>query len=111
MYSNEGPSGWSDLPIGTYQVPNSTVIISGHQEGGGIGRDIRPRIGLLAQGAVNSGIGKGAVNNVEAALHVDLTPQADALTKTILASGKFGQAFAPAPDPKRAPRSWSSHSW
>jgi hypothetical protein len=98
VYSNEGPSGWSDLPMGTYQVPNSSVIIAGHQQGGGIGI-LFGVAGMLVQGAVNSDIGKGRVQNVQDALHVDLVPQANELTQRLLASNRFGQAFNTSANP------------
>jgi uncharacterized membrane protein len=72
VYSNEGPSSWTDLPIGTYHVPNRNVIVSGYQKGGGIG-GIFGVFGVLAEDAVETRVGEGSVNNVEAALHIDLT--------------------------------------
>jgi hypothetical protein len=99
VYSKDGPSGWSnDLPMGTYQVPNSSVIIAGHQEGGGIGI-LFGVAGMLVQSAVNTGIGKGKVENVQDALHIDLVPQANELTQKILASNRFGQTFSTSADP------------
>lgn len=33
-FTTDQVSKWTDLPLGTYRVPNSDVIISGHQKGG-----------------------------------------------------------------------------
>jgi hypothetical protein len=98
VYSDAGPSTWSDLPLGTYTVPHSTVIISGHQEGGSVGM-LFGVVGVLAQGAVNAGIGKDAVANAQQALQINLAGQADTMTKAALASGRYGQAFATTADP------------
>ena len=98
VYTPEGPSGWNDLPIGVYRVPNTNVIISGHQEGGNIGM-LFGLVGVLAQDAVNTGIGKGKVSGVQEALQIDLTPQAQAITSGLLASAPLAPAFAATPDP------------
>jgi hypothetical protein len=78
--------------MGVYDVPDSDVVISGHQGGGAIGL-LFGVVGVLAQSAVNSGRGASAVSDVQTALHVHLAPQAAEITQKLLASGKFGQAF------------------
>jgi hypothetical protein len=55
-----------------HTVPNRNVIVSGYQKGGGIG-GIFGVFGVLAEDAVETRVGEGSVNNVEAALHIDLT--------------------------------------
>ncbi len=96
VYSSDGASGWNDVPMGTYSVPDSDVVISGHQGGGNIGM-LFGLVGVLAQSAVNSSRGASAVNPVQDALHVHLAPQAVELTQKILASGKYGQSFTTTP--------------
>ncbi|HEX4303704.1 MAG TPA: hypothetical protein VHZ78_12985 [Rhizomicrobium sp.] len=96
VYSSDGASGWNDVPMGTYSVPDSDVVISGHQGGGNIGM-LFGLVGVLAQSAVNSSRGASAVNPVQDALHIHLTPQAVELTQKILASGKYGQSFTMTP--------------
>src|SRR5213075_2189431 len=62
VYSDKGPSGASDVAMGAYRVPDSSLIISGYQKGGALGLLFGP-IGLVAQSAVNSGAAKGSVSN------------------------------------------------
>jgi hypothetical protein len=97
QYSSTGASGWSDLPMGAYQVPNSDVVISGHQKGGGFGM-LFGAAGVLAESAVEAHQGKSAVSGAQDALHIDLASQADRLTKDALASGRFGGAFTATAD-------------
>jgi hypothetical protein len=91
--AGDGPSGWSDLPIGVYRVPKTNVIISGHQgNAAGVGM-MFGLVGVLAADAIGTSEGAKAVKNAEDALHVDLVPQAAADTQAALSSGRFGQAF------------------
>src|ERR1700749_2648404 len=96
-FSSAGPSGWTDLPIGTYRVPNSTVIISGQQGGNGAGM-MFGLLGVLAEDAVGSARGRHRVGDPQSALLIDLVPDADALTRQAIASGRYGQAFTTASD-------------
>ena len=98
VYSEEGASGWNDVTVGTYRVPNTSVFISGHQSGG-VGF-LFGAVGVLAQDASQASAGGNTVKGSQDALHVDLVPQARAITQKLLASGRFGQTFAanPAPD-------------
>ena len=91
-YSNEGASGWTDMPIGAYRVPDSDVIITGHQTNN-FGM-LFGLVGLAAQDAIQTSEGKSAVKNVQDVLHIDLKPQAADLTEKAIASGRFGQAFS-----------------
>jgi len=97
VFSSEGANGWTDLPIGTYRVPNSTVIISGQQKGGGVGM-MFGLVGVLAEDAIGTGAGKHAVSDVQSALQIDLTSQASALTQQAVSSGRYNQAYAAVPD-------------
>ena len=97
-FSNEGPSGWTDLPIGTYRIPGRTVIVSGQQKGGGIGM-MFGLVGVLAESAVSTAGEKRAVNGAESELRLDLAPEANGLAQQALASGRYGQTFAALVDP------------
>jgi hypothetical protein len=90
-------SGWTDLPTGTYRVPNSQVIVSGHQKGGAAGV-LFGVLGVMVQGAINSSIGAQSVKDVEDALRIDLTASAGEATRELIASGRFGTAFSSAPE-------------
>ncbi|MBV8978458.1 MAG: hypothetical protein JO261_11380 [Alphaproteobacteria bacterium] len=93
-FSSTGPSGWTDLPIGTYRIPNSAVIVSGQQRGNGVMFGL---LGVLLADSVGSAAGKHRVGSVQSALLVDLVPEASTLTQQAIASGRYGQAFAAAP--------------
>ena len=96
VYSNKGPSGLVDLPLGAYRPPNSNIIVSGLQKGVGI---LFGAAGMLVQGAANSEATKEKVGSAEDALHVDLVQQATDITGDAITSGKYGQAFTSASDP------------
>jgi hypothetical protein len=77
-----------------YRVPNTNVIISGHQgSSAGIGMAFG-LIGVLAADAIGTAAGAKAVKNTEDALRVDLVPQATSDTRAVLSSGRFGQSFS-----------------
>ena len=74
-YSSEGPSGWTDLPLGAYRVPNSDVIVSGHEKGG-IGM-LFGVVGVLAQEKRSERARPEAdVKGGGAAMQINLLPQA-----------------------------------
>src|SRR5437016_883240 len=58
--STEELSGWSDLPMGVYRIPDSQVIISGHQKASGAGI-LFGVLGLAVTSAVNTAAGARAV--------------------------------------------------
>ena len=95
----DGASGWSDLPIGVYRVPNTDVIIAGHQSGGGIGM-LFGIVGVVAEDAIETSAGHDKVKDQLAALTIDLKPQAAMLARAAVASGRYGTVFTatPAPD-------------
>lgn len=93
--SGEDLSGWSDLPIGTYRVPDSQVIISGHQKGQGAGM-MFGLIGVAIAHAANASAGASAVKDAEAALKIRLDgPLMAEVAKAVAqspADGKFSAA-------------------
>ena len=91
-FSNEELSGWSDLPPGVYRVPDSQTIISGHQKGGIAGILFGP-LGVLAQSAMNSSHGGSATKDVQETLKINLTSDAQAIARTLTASGRFKDKF------------------
>lgn len=95
VYSGEGPSGWTDLPIGAYRVPESQVVISGYQKGN-IGF-LFGVVGVAMQDAVQTEIGRSAVSNVRDALRVELTGRAQRISELLIGSGQFGEAFSTTP--------------
>ncbi|MFA5965232.1 MAG: hypothetical protein WC804_14540 [Sphingomonas sp.] len=97
VYSDKGPNGMSDVPMGVHRIPDSNVVISGHQKGG-IGF-LFGVVGLLAQSAANTQTGTGKVRNVQDDLRFDVTAKAGELTATILADDRYRQLFALSPQP------------
>lgn len=92
VYTSEGPSGFTDLPIGVYRVPDSQVIVAGYNRGGGAGL-LFGIVGVLAQDAIETQSGKSAVKDVVTVLHVKLADQAQAISNSLVGSGQFGKAF------------------
>jgi hypothetical protein len=85
-------AGLNDIPLGGYRVPDTNIIISGHQKGGAAGLLFGP-VGMLAQGAVNAQVGKDAVSGTQSALRFDVPKQAEDDMRAVLQSGQYGQAF------------------
>ena len=92
VYSDKGPNGMSDVPMGVHRIPDSNVVISGHQKGGGIGM-LFGLAGMLIQSSANAAGGTGKVRNVQDDLRFDVTAKATDLTGTILADEKYRQLF------------------
>src|SRR3569832_230950 len=96
VYSDKGPNGMADLPMGVHRIPDSHVIISGHQKGGGIGI-LFGVVGMLAQSSANAATGTGKVRNIEDDLRFDVTAKAAEMTRTILADEWFRLVFTLSP--------------
>jgi hypothetical protein len=93
VYVDEGMSRMSDLPMGVHRIPDSNVIISGHQKGGGIGM-LFGIVGVAIQSSANASGGTDRVRNVEDDLRFNATAKATELTNAILAAdGKYGERF------------------
>ena len=69
--SGEELSGWTDLPIGVYRVPESHVIITGHQKGQGAAM-LFGVLGVAIAHAANASAGATAVQEIEAKLRIKL---------------------------------------
>jgi len=94
VYSDEGMSRMNDLPMGVHRIPDSNVIISGHQKGGGVGM-LFGVIGVAIQSSANASGGTTRVRNVEDDLRFDATAKATELTAAILAGDeKHRQLFS-----------------
>lgn len=67
-------SSWSDLPLGAYKIPESDVIVSGHQRA-----NVAPLLfGVVGVGiahAANSNSSAAGVSNTEQILRIKLTDQ------------------------------------
>lgn len=92
VYSNDGMSRMSDLPMGIHRIPDSNVVISGHQKGGALGLLFGP-VGMVVQSSANAGDGTAKVQSMEDDLRIDAITKAGELTQAILADGNYQQAF------------------
>lgn len=96
VFSEKGANGMSDLPMGVHRIPDSDVVVSGYQGGGGIGM-LFGVVGMLVQSSINAQTGTGKVRNVEDDLRFDVRAKAIEMTNTIMAGDKFRSAFALTP--------------
>jgi hypothetical protein len=85
VYSDEGMSRMADLPMGVHRIPDSNIIISGHQKGGGLGLLFGP-LGMAIQSSANASGGTARVSDVRESLRFDATAKAAELTSAILAA-------------------------
>ena len=96
VFSEKGANGMSDLPMGVHRIPDSNVVISGQQGGGGIGM-LFGVVGLLVQSSINAEAGSGKVRNVEDDLRFDVRAKAIEMTNSIMAGDQFRTAFTLTP--------------
>lgn len=98
VFSEKGANGMSDLPMGVHRIPDSDVVVSGYQGGGGIGM-LFGVVGVLVQSSINADTGTGKVRNVEDDLRFDVRSKAIEMTNTIMAGDQFRTAFTLTPQP------------
>ncbi len=84
-FSTAQTSKWTDLPMGTYRVPNSDVIISGHQKGGAAPMLLFGVVGMAVQGSMNAQNGKEAMASAEQALTFSIDDEAKATLAKLMA--------------------------
>jgi hypothetical protein len=92
-FSTDQVSKWTDLPLGTYRVPNSDLIISGHQKGGAAPMLLFGLVGVAVQSGINASQGKNAMASAEQALTFSIDEEAKAKLLAAMAdpayTGKF----------------------
>ena len=93
-FSTDQVSKWTDLPLGTYRVPESDVIISGHQKGGAAPMLLFGLIGLAVQNGINAGNGKEAMASAEKALTLSIDDEAKAMLQAAIADPAYAQMFS-----------------
>ncbi|PCJ33198.1 MAG: hypothetical protein COA90_00770 [Gammaproteobacteria bacterium] len=91
-YTDEELSGWSDLPVGAHRVPDSQVIVSGHQSNGLIGVLLGP-LGLVIQDTVDSSRASNNTKEARNSLNITLTNEAKKISKKLLESPEFENKF------------------
>lgn len=98
VFSEKGANGMSDLPMGVHRIPDSDVVVSGYQGGGGIGM-LFGVVGLAVQSSINTSNGTKKVSSVEDDLRFDVRARAIEMTTALAASDKFKSAFTFTPQP------------
>lgn len=100
-FSTDQVSKWTDLPLGTYRVPNSDVIISGHQKGGAAPLLLFGLIGVAVQNGVNASHGKDAMASAEQALTFSIDEEAKAKLLVAMADPAYAGKFTADATPDR----------
>lgn len=95
--SGEDLSGMTDLPIGTYRIPESQVILSGHQKGQAAGM-LFGLIGVAITHAVNADAGAKAVKDTEDILRIKLNEPLMAEVNRAIAQAPLNTKFTAAGD-------------
>jgi hypothetical protein len=90
-FSTNPVSKWTDLPLGTYRVPNSDVIISGHQKSGA--GMLFGVVGVMVQNAVQAHNGKEEMANAEQVLTISIDEEAKALLQAEVADPAFAGKY------------------
>ncbi|WP_133064380.1 hypothetical protein [Sandarakinorhabdus cyanobacteriorum] len=88
----KGPNGMSDLPMGVKRIPDSNIVVSGHQKGGALGL-LFGVVGMAIQSSANTDAGGKRTNDIQDALRFDVTGRARELTTSILAEKPFEGAY------------------
>ncbi len=98
VFSEKGANGMSDLPMGVHRIPDSDVVVSGHQGGGGIGM-LFGVVGVLVQSSINADAGTGKVRNTEDDLRFDVRARAIEMTNKLMESDPFRSGYTLTPQP------------
>lgn len=98
VFSEKGANGMSDLPMGVHRIPDSNVVVSGYQGGGGIGM-LFGVVGVLVQSSINTGTGTAKVSDIENDLRFDVRAKAIDSVNAKMADARFRTAFTLTPQP------------
>jgi len=93
LVTEEQLSGWSDLPMGAHRVPDSQVIVSGHQKGGAGGL-LFGLVGLAVQSAANSAVGSSATENSRSSLQINITKDSQAIINELIDTPEYSSRFS-----------------
>ena len=86
-------SSWSDMPAGTYAIPDSQVRVAGHQNIG-TGSLAFGIFGVMASISSNSATGEKLVRDTEEKLKIKLNDRVLAVAKDLIASEAFREKYA-----------------
>jgi hypothetical protein len=90
----------SDMPMGTYRVPKSQVLVSGYQKGNFIA--IAAGLPSAIFAAADTSGGKAAVQSSEDVLHMTLPDEGQRDVTNLLAKPEFSGKFTLVPNPAAA---------
>ena len=90
--TDKGPNGMSDLPMGVKRIPDSNIVVSGHQKGGPLGL-LFGVVGMAIQSAANTDAGGKRTNDIQDALRFDVTGRSKELATSILAEEAFSGSY------------------
>ena len=92
-FSADQMSRLTDLPTGSYRVPDSDVVISGSQRNGAAPYVLFGTVGMAIQGSVNAYSGKDAVASAEQALSFSIDEEAKAKLQAAMAESDYAAFF------------------
>ena len=78
--------------MGVKRIPDSSIVVSGHQKGGALGL-LFGVVGMAIQSAANTDAGGKRTNDIQDALKYDVAGKTSALTAGILAEEAFRGAY------------------
>jgi hypothetical protein len=98
--SDKGPNGMSDLPMGVRRIPDSDIVVSGHQKGGPLGL-LFGVVGMAVQSSANTQAGERRTENIQDALRFDVAEKTSEMIAAIMAEEPFqgGYTLTAAADP------------
>ena len=98
--SDKGPNGMSDLPMGVRRIPDSDIVVSGHQKGGALGL-LFGVVGMAVQSSANTQAGERRTENIQDALRFDVAGKTSEMIAAIMAEAPFqgGYTLTAATDP------------
>lgn len=85
-------SGWTDLPVGAFKVPESDVVITGHQKGQAAGM-MFGLLGVAIAHAANANAAAAGASNSEQVLRMKLSDEARTAVTEVIATTEFAQKF------------------
>jgi len=97
QFTSDSLSNFSEVPMGTYRIPKSQVLISGFQYANALMIAAVPAVGISM--ATDTRGGRAAVQSYEDALQLTLAAQAKEDIKTLLTKSAFEDKFTETPSP------------
>lgn len=100
-FSADQTSKWTELPSGTYCVPNSDVVISGYKKANAVPFALFGLIGIAVRNSINAGRGNNAMASAEQALTFSIDEEAKAKLQAAMADPMYAGKFTADATPGR----------